>query len=647
MAKEKKLNIKVGVKGAKKTKQQISGVQKTMNSLGKKALAVGGSFFAAQGIVSGLNAVITASAKMEGVERGFNNLAKSAGFTSSTFEKLKKATDGTMNSMELMTQANNAMLLGIADSEDQLANMFDVAQRLAQALGKDAAFGVESLTTGLGRQSKLMLDNLGIMVKTEEAYEQYANDLGITVEQLTDQQRKQAFVNAAMNEAISLVSALGEEQLTTADAINQMKTAIGDAAVAIGDLLSPVVKAVAKSIKSFVESMNANRIKSFGVAFGGLATSIGLYNSAMLIAKARTIAFQATLIKTGWGALIVGAGLAIGKLLELTGVFGNVETNIEEMEKRYERLKSASWNEIFKKGGDEFKSRMKSAKESLQDTFIVSGNTLTALAHKVNEFGLESTRVQGMIAIMIKNGQMVRREADNEQIVSFANFVNKQREKLETMQQEKEMIERLKLEYPSLAEELGLFQETQETALQEWVLVYEAATNKVVNLTNEQRKSIDGQKKAFLSNMQTIASEFPGAEKAAKRFAQVQATVDAIASANAAYKAMAGIPIIGPALGIAAAAAALGAGYANVKKIEAAATGYDDIVNSPTMFLAGEAGAERVSVTPLEGPNINGPQGGNVNITFTGNVTSQDFIENDAIPQIKEAIRRGADIGIS
>ena len=242
---------------------------------------------------------------------------------------------------------------------------------------------------------------------------------------------------------------------------------------------------------------------------------------------------------------------------------------------------------------------------------------------------------------------MVRREADNEQVVSFANFVNKQREKLETMQQEKEMIERLKLEYPSLAEELGLFQETQETALQEWVLVYEAATNKVVNLTNEQRKSIDGQKKAFLSNMQTIASEFPGAEKAAKRFAQVQATVDAIASANAAYKAMAGIPIIGPALGIAAAAAALGAGYANVKKIEAAATGYDDIVNSPTMFLAGEAGAERVSVTPLEGPNINGPQGGNVNITFTGNVTSQDFIENDAIPQIKEAIRRGADIGIS
>ena len=73
----------------------------------------------------------------------------------------------------------------------------------------------------------------------------------------------------------------------------------------------------------------------------------------------------------------------------------------------------------------------------------------------------------------------------------------------------------------------------------------------------------------------------------------------------------------------------------------------DEIVNRPTMILAGEAGAERVSVTPLEGPNINGPQGGTVNITFSGNVMSQDFIENEAIPQIKEAIRRGADLGVA
>ena len=44
----------------------------------------------------------------------------------------------------------------------------------------------------------------------------------------------------------------------------------------------------------------------------------------------------------------------------------------------------------------------------------------------------------------------------------------------------------------------------------------------------------------------------------------------------------------------------------------------------------------------LETTNV----GGLINITFTGNVMSQEFIEEQAIPQIKEAIRRGADIGV-
>ena len=36
----------------------------------------------------------------------------------------------------------------------------------------------------------------------------------------------------------------------------------------------------------------------------------------------------------------------------------------------------------------------------------------------------------------------------------------------------------------------------------------------------------------------------------------------------------------------------------------------------------------------------------NINISFKGNVVSDSFIEDEAIPKIKEAIRRGADIGI-
>ena len=73
----------------------------------------------------------------------------------------------------------------------------------------------------------------------------------------------------------------------------------------------------------------------------------------------------------------------------------------------------------------------------------------------------------------------------------------------------------------------------------------------------------------------------------------------------------------------------------------------DEVVNKPTMILAGESGAEQVSITPLEGPNINGPQASQrVTVNISGNVMSQDFVENELSDQIKDAIRRGTDFGI-
>ncbi len=63
-----------------------------------------------------------------------------------------------------------------------------------------------------------------------------------------------------------------------------------------------------------------------------------------------------------------------------------------------------------------------------------------------------------------------------------------------------------------------------------------------------------------------------------KGLSMAQATIDAITAANGAYKAMVGIPIVGPGLAIAASVAALAAGYVNVQRIsntkyEKAATG--------------------------------------------------------------------------
>ena len=240
--------INVKEKGARKAAGNIGSLTASMKRMALQAVSIAA-------VVQGLRKSLNMSAEMEGVKRGFDNLAKSSGFSTGAFNKFKTATDGTIDSLTLMKQANNAMLLGITDSEDQMADMFDVAQRLGRALGLDTVQSVESLVTGLGRQSKLMLDNLGIMVDTNKAYADHASSIGKTTAQLTDQERKTAFVNAAMKEANTLVGNLGEEQLTTADKIAQMNTAFGDLAINVGDKLAPVLSKAANFLSTVVEKL--------------------------------------------------------------------------------------------------------------------------------------------------------------------------------------------------------------------------------------------------------------------------------------------------------------------------------------------------------------------------------------------------------
>ena len=62
-------------------------------------------------------------------------------------------------------------------------------------------------------------------------------------------------------------------------------------------------------------------------------------------------------------------------------------------------------------------------------------------------------------------------------------------------------------------------------------------------------------------------------------------------------------------------------------------------------YVVSRRGVDAIGLEALNRINA-GAGGGSVNISFSGNVLSKDFIEDEAIPQIKEAIRRGADIGI-
>ena len=196
------------------------------------------------------------SNKVKSMETAFNTLSGSVELSSTALKKLQEATGNTMSEFELFQQANNAMILGVSKNSDEMAEMFKIAKTLGRALGRDTASSVESLITGIGRQSRLMLDNIGIIVKADEAYEAYADELGTTADKLSDAEKKQAFLNATMESARQKVATIGTSTIPTAqDSFEKFSTATSNLSRAIGESLSPTMSDLASSSTTVLENL--------------------------------------------------------------------------------------------------------------------------------------------------------------------------------------------------------------------------------------------------------------------------------------------------------------------------------------------------------------------------------------------------------
>jgi len=93
--------------------------------------------------------------------------------------------------------------------------------------------------------------------------------------------------------------------------------------------------------------------------------------------------------------------------------------------------------------------------------------------------------------------------------------------------------------------------------------------------------------KVGMDSLNQAAQAFGEESAVGKAAAIANATIQTYESATASYKSLAGIPIVGPALGAAAAGAAIASGIANVKQITATKTPGGKSVGAPSISGAG------------------------------------------------------------
>lgn len=153
-----------------------------------------------------INQVALQGASFNLLTSEFDKLATAAGESSNEMiAALDKAAKNSISNRDLMLAANRANLLGVTDDTDKLVQLMEISVARGDALGVSTTQAFNDIVVGLGRQSKLILDNLGIMVDIDKINQEYAKSIGKTVAALTDQEKKTALINAVIADSQRLL----------------------------------------------------------------------------------------------------------------------------------------------------------------------------------------------------------------------------------------------------------------------------------------------------------------------------------------------------------------------------------------------------------------------------------------------------------
>ena len=270
-------------------------------------------------IVVGLAGTAISKTK-EMVDEGIE-MAKSADGISHAFErlnrpdildKLREATHGTVNDVELMKAAVQAKDFRLP--LDQLGKYLEFAQLKAQQTGQSVDYMTSSIITGLGRKSLMILDNLGLSAAQVKEEMAKGGDMATAVGRIIEKQL------AAQGEHYE--SAAEREQRAITDVQNAQKE-LGDEMLPLAEKGSSMWLMIQVAALKFFTYL----VKAFKQ---GIAKFVDLYNSSMLVRGG--IASVTVVVKSLWSAIKFMANFVItafkgmgkqvmsfGKMLE--GVF--------------------------------------------------------------------------------------------------------------------------------------------------------------------------------------------------------------------------------------------------------------------------------------------------------------------------------------
>lgn len=246
-----------------------------------------------------VNGGLEMAEQADGVTKAFNDLNQEG-----LLDNLRKATKGTVNDVQLMTAAVKANDFRIP--LEDLGKYLEFAQLKAQQTGQSVDYMTDSIVTGLGRKSPLILDNLGISAAEISEKTKETGDFMKAVAEIVDTQLAEA----------------GETYISAADRAAQKTVELQNAQKALGDEILPLKEQWDDSYADM--QLNTISLISWCVKHQGVVKTLGILLTAFtVVAIATSNAIKTNIVVTKGAAaaqqawnVICATGTGLMKLLQ-------------------------------------------------------------------------------------------------------------------------------------------------------------------------------------------------------------------------------------------------------------------------------------------------------------------------------------------
>lgn len=266
-----------------------------------KAAELFGSY--AQGFKDSVKELVDGGLEMaetaDGVTKAFKDMDQP-----DLLENLRKATKNTVNDVQLMTAAVQAKDFRIP--LEDLGKYLQFAQLKAQQTGQSVDYMTNSIVTGLGRKSPLILDNLGISAAEISEKTKETGDFMKAVAEIVDTQLAEA----------------GETYISAADRSARKTVELQNAQKALGDEILPLKEQWDDAYADM--QLNTISLISWCVKHQGVVKTLGILLTAFtVVAIATSNAIKTNIVVTKGAAaaqqawnVICATGTGLLKLLQ-------------------------------------------------------------------------------------------------------------------------------------------------------------------------------------------------------------------------------------------------------------------------------------------------------------------------------------------